>query len=848
MHKSLYVIAFLVGLAVTAWVGVGFIGTSPIALSVTLLIAAVFIAGSLEVRRHRAATAGLAAALAGLPTGADDVEAWLARLPAALRPAVQQRLLLGERVALPGMALAPYLVGLLVMLGMLGTFLGMVMTFQGAVFALEGSTDLQAVRSALAAPIRGLGFSFGTSVAGVATSALLGLMVAAARRERAHGVRRLEAEIAEGALRAHSPQRRRDDALLALQRQGRALPEVAERLQVLIERIEQRSQQLDEQLLARQADFLRQAGERHDALARTLHDGLGEGLRGAAEAASATVRPLVQEAMHALMAGGERVHAQLAQVLQAQLQDLVRQWEAVGAEVAARWEAAQARHAQALAAWDGQVREALQAQAQRFEDGSARWLQATQAALGEAEARQQRQAEAARQAWARTLGEQAEALRAQWQAAGAELREGQQAVLQQLQAAVAEVAETSARQAAHVGEEVQRLVAGAEGLLQGVRAQVDEARAVLQGVTQHVDTATAGWLRATQAALAEAQVQQQRQAEVAQQVWARTLGELAESLRAQWQATGAELHEGQRAVLQRLQEVSDGVAAAATRQAAGIEDTLGRMAARTDALLAARAETEAHWREEHARRLDELAHQWREHLQALRDDEAARADAAVQRLAHLESTAAAQLAALGQALEAPLARLVATASEAPRAAAEVIARLREEMSTLAERDNAALAERERLMARLDTLLGGVREATESQRAAVEQLVGSAAQVFEQIGRRFAETVGTQAERAERLGARMDAAVADLAALGESLRTSVAEFGAANTRLADGLARVEQAIAESLARSDEQLAYYVAQAREVIDLSITAQQGVLEDLRELRRQPPAPLPAREGADA
>ena len=48
-----------------------------------------------------------------------------------------------------------------------------------------------------------------------------------------------------------------------------------------------------------------------------------------------------------------------------------------------------------------------------------------------------------------------------------------------------------------------------------------------------------------------------------------------------------------------------------------------------------------------------------------------------------------------------------------------------------------------------------------------------------------------------------------------------------------LQRVEGAIGESLARSDEQLAYYVAQAREVIDLSISAQQGIVEDLRQLR---------------
>jgi hypothetical protein len=42
----------------------------------------------------------------------------------------------------------------------------------------------------------------------------------------------------------------------------------------------------------------------------------------------------------------------------------------------------------------------------------------------------------------------------------------------------------------------------------------------------------------------------------------------------------------------------------------------------------------------------------------------------------------------------------------------------------------------------------------------------------------------------------------------------------------------------MARSDEQLAYYVAQAREVIDLSISSQQGVIEDLRRLHKQQPA----------
>jgi hypothetical protein len=57
-------------------------------------------------------------------------------------------------VALPGPALTPYLAGLLVLLGMLGTFLGMVVTLKGTGLALENATDVEAIRASLAAPVR----------------------------------------------------------------------------------------------------------------------------------------------------------------------------------------------------------------------------------------------------------------------------------------------------------------------------------------------------------------------------------------------------------------------------------------------------------------------------------------------------------------------------------------------------------------------------------------------------------------------------------------------------------------------------------------------------------------------
>ena len=45
-----------------------------------------------------------------------------------------------------------------------------------------------------------------------------------------------------------------------------------------------------------------------------------------------------------------------------------------------------------------------------------------------------------------------------------------------------------------------------------------------------------------------------------------------------------------------------------------------------------------------------------------------------------------------------------------------------------------------------------------------------------------------------------------------------------------LQRIEGGLTKSLTRSDEQLAYYVAQAREIIDLSIMSQKKMVDDLQ------------------
>ena len=52
-------VAFGLGLLSVVLVGAGFVGGSAIALAMTLVIGVVYVLGAMEIRRFRAATAGL---------------------------------------------------------------------------------------------------------------------------------------------------------------------------------------------------------------------------------------------------------------------------------------------------------------------------------------------------------------------------------------------------------------------------------------------------------------------------------------------------------------------------------------------------------------------------------------------------------------------------------------------------------------------------------------------------------------------------------------------------------------------------------------------------------------------
>jgi hypothetical protein len=279
---------------------------------------------------------------------------------------------------------------------------------------------------------------------------------------------------------------------------------------------------------------------------------------------------------------------------------------------------------------------------------------------------------------------------------------------------------------------------------------------------------------------------------------------------------------------QTARDISD-TAKANASQAAG---EVSRLLASSEELVRARMASEATWTQQHGERLDQLVGVLRNELTALRDAEASRANAAVERLGDLQTALASHLTTLGTALEDPIARLIETASQAPRAAAEVIGKLREEISNSTARDNALLQERAHILETLNTLLDSIRHASVEQRSVIDALVASSATALREASGQFSETLVQEADKLADVAAQVTSSAVEVSSLSDTLNFAVGAFGDANEKLITHLQRIEGAMDKSMARSDEQLAYYVAQAREVIDLSILSQKEIFTELRQL----------------
>ena len=191
-----------------------------------------------------------------------------------------------------------------------------------------------------------------------------------------------------------------------------------------------------------------------------------------------------------------------------------------------------------------------------------------------------------------------------------------------------------------------------------------------------------------------------------------------------------------------------------------------------------------------------------------------------------------QLHAQAQGTLGEVAALLQAAGEAPRAAAEAMGELRTKLADSMARDDAMLQERGRILEALAAQLEAARAATAEQRSAIDTLVQGATDMLAQAHARFESTLQAQAAQMEDVGAHTRASAVEVASLGEAFGGAVQLFGDANAQTLAQLQRVEAALAQALARSDEQLDYYVAQAREVIELSVGAQKQIIDALQQL----------------
>lgn len=349
MNKILFGLALFLAAGAIVWMGSTFVGVSPLALAVTTVIGCGYAIGVLELIQFRRATASLSAAIGAAPSAPDGdpalLERWLTGLDVSLRNAVRSRIE-GGRTGLPVPVFTPYLVGLLVMLGLLGTFVGMVETLTGAVTALEGSTELEAIRSGLAAPIAGLAIAFGTSVAGVAASAMLGLQSTLSRRDRMLAMRALDDLIARE-FRTYALTYQQQQGFRSLQTQAEVLPGVADTLSALARRLNAMGDGLGVTLAEQQAAaraeslqaFAAQAerlDRQSDRLAECLLANQAEAQAGIAtnfESLAARLERLGEQLESSLLGKHEAAHAAIGsnfEQLAARLQD---QGRTVGTEL-----------------------------------------------------------------------------------------------------------------------------------------------------------------------------------------------------------------------------------------------------------------------------------------------------------------------------------------------------------------------------------------------------------------------------------------------------------------------------------------------------------------------------------
>jgi len=705
MTKLLFGGAFVLGALAILWIGRIFLGSDILGLSFTVLIGLVYAGGAWELLLFRKATFGLNNALSGLSEKVENLSEWLIKLSPSLQNAVRLRIE-GERVGLPAPVITPYLVGLLVMLGLLGTFLGMVGTLNGAVLALEGDNELEAVRAGLAAPIEGLGLAFGTSVAGVAASAMLGLLSTISRRERLLASQSLDEKITQE-LQGFSVSHQQKLAFQAIQDQAQALPLVADKLNVLAGNLEGMADDLGQKLLQSQTSFQDAVTQSYQSLSDALSQSLQDNVKDNVELIRSSIQPMAESTLSKLN--------DTSLATQKQLDDINKQ------QLSAFHQASEKNTALLKDVFDVGLEQQSQAS---------------------------------------------------------------EAMLSNMNASVVTVSEqlqSSSQKLLDDSLETNKRIAEQQQTLHDTSLEMQEK---LHGINE-------------------------------QQLLA--FNQAVEG-------NGVVLREIFDAGLAQQSNASDAILAALNESA---QTSSSELKSSSERLLGDFSEANQRVSDQQREQMTQFTVLMTEQLAQLRDDEGERTSAAVERIASLETRVSEHLLRLGQGLEEPMTRLIETASQTPKAAADVIEKLRAQISQNVERDNDLLDERTNLLQRLELLSNAMQENTQSQQQAISSLVDGSTSLLGDVTEKFAQHLETQSMKLSDAATHFTHGSVELASLGDAFNTAVTMFSESNDRLVANLNQIEVSLEKNSARSDEQLAYYVAQAREIIDHNVSSHKDVFD---------------------
>ena len=690
MTSMISMVAFAIGAIVVVWMASAFVGSNALALGVTVLIALAYTVGFAELIRYQQASAALSGALSSVEESIQDIESWLASVPASLRNAVRQRVQ-GEYIGLPAPVLSPYIIGLLVMLGLLGTFIGMVATLKGAVVALEGTNELEAVRAGLAAPIKGLGMAFATSVAGVCASAMLGLISTLSRRERLLVSRQLDTSMST-VFKPFSLSQQRRQSYQAMQSQAEALPVVAQQLTLLADRLGRMGDDMAATLMRNQEQFHAAAQGQFQALAESVDASLKQSLADSGRIAGENITPVISRFVSDIRDDMKASQQQLHSAAAAHLQSLDERYASTSDDFTRAWQGA-------VTAQQAGSESLLSTMDQRFSELLAQFANSSQAMVGS------------------------------------------------------------------------------------------------------FNSLSDDWLEKQQSA---------EQARLAN--WSTVFEQSADLLQSNAEALTSNARAGSQELITEF----------------------SKLVTASEELVAARTQSESSWLDSYQARMSEMTAAIKSELQSLYTLEEQRGDAAVNRLNELQAAVAEHLASLAHAIEEPMGRLIESASETPRIAAEIMTKLRAEMNENIERDNSLLDERRELMSQLNALSESLQVSAAGQREAVESILGNSSELLATISQGFADSVNTESSKLSDIVAHFEGSSAELASLGDAFATAVSQFSEANSGLIETLLKVDSGLQGSGERSDEQMAYYVAQAREIIDHNMLSHQEIMNQLQSLAK--------------